>query len=226
MPNRDFLEHLAKRVLLFDGATGTSLQTQNLTVDDFGGPDLEGCNEYLCISKPDAVREVHRGFLEAGADIIETNSFGSASIVLAEYDIADKAYELSKLASQIARECADEYSTDERPRFVAGSVGPTTKLPSLGHISFDDMAASYREHIAGLIEGGADLLCIETSQDPLQMKAALYATMDYFESTGRRIPVIASVTIEMMGTMLMGTEISAALTILEPYDIITLIGMN
>jgi 5-methyltetrahydrofolate--homocysteine methyltransferase len=226
MPNRDFLAHLARRVLLFDGATGTSLQTQNLTADDFGGPELEGCNEYLCISKPDAVRQVHYGFLEAGADIIETNSFGSTSIVLAEYDIAEKAYELSRLSAEIARECADAFSTEERPRFVAGSVGPTTKLPSLGHIAFDDMMLSYREHIAGLIEGGADLLCIETCQDPLQMKCALYAAMDYFETSGRRVPVIASVTIETMGTMLMGTEIAAALTILEPYDIIDVIGMN
>ncbi|HVK40194.1 MAG TPA: homocysteine S-methyltransferase family protein [Candidatus Kapabacteria bacterium] len=226
MPDRDFRKHLESRVLLFDGATGTSLQTQYLTPEDFGGPDLEGCNEYLCVSKPDAVRAVHRGFLEAGADIIETNSFGSTSIVLAEYDMAERAYELSRLSAEIARACADEYSTDERPRFVAGSVGPTTKLPSLGHISFDDMAASYREHIAGLIEGGADLLCIETAQDPLQMKAALYAAMDYFEETGHRVPVIASVTIETMGTMLMGTEIAAALTILEPYDIIDVIGMN
>jgi 5-methyltetrahydrofolate--homocysteine methyltransferase len=226
MTDNLFLQHLAQRVLLFDGATGTSLQTQHLTADDFGGAHLEGCNEYLCISNPEAVRKVHYGFLDAGADIIETNSFGSTSIVLAEYDIAEKAYELSRLSAEIARSCADEYSTPERPRFVAGSIGPTTKLPSLGHIDFDTMAASFREQIAGLVDGGSDLLCIETCQDPLQIKAALYGAMEYFDQGGRRVPVIVSVTIETMGTMLMGTEIAAAVTTLEPYDIISAIGMN
>lgn len=226
MTDNLFLQHLAQRVLLFDGATGTSLQTQHLTADDFGGAHLEGCNEYLCISNPEAVRKVHYGFLDAGADIIETNSFGSTSIVLAEYDIAEKAYELSRLSAEIARSCADEYSTPERPRFVAGSIGPTTKLPSLGHIDFDTLAASFREQIAGLVDGGADLLCIETCQDPLQIKAALYGAMEYFDQGGRRVPVIVSVTIETMGTMLMGTEIAAAVTTLEPYDIISAIGMN
>jgi 5-methyltetrahydrofolate--homocysteine methyltransferase len=226
MSDNLFLQLLNDRVLLFDGATGTSLQNQHLSAEDFGGAELEGCNEYLCISKPDAVRKVHYDFLEAGADIIETNSFGSTSIVLAEYDIADRAYELSRLSAEIARACADEYATPDRPRFVAGSIGPTTKLPSLGHIDFDTMAASFKEQIAGLIEGGADLLCIETCQDLLQTKSALYAAMEYFEETGRRVPVIASVTIETMGTMLMGTEIAAALAALEPYDIISVLGMN
>lgn len=226
MTTEQFLQLLNERVLLFDGATGTSLQTQYLTPEDFGGHNLEGCNEYLCISNPEAVRKVHDGFLEAGADIIETNSFGSASIVLAEYGIADRAYELSCLSAQIARTCADQYSTPERPRFVAGSVGPTTKLPSLGQIDFDTMAASFQEQIAGLIDGGADLLCIETCQDPLQTKCALYGAMNYFQESGRQVPIIASVTIESTGTMLMGTEIAAALAILEPYEIITVIGMN
>ena len=221
-----FLRHLDQRVLLFDGATGTSLQQQNLTADDFGGAELEGCNEYLCISNPEAVRKVHYDFLEAGADIIETNSFGSTSIVLAEYDIADKAYELSRLSAEIARACADQYSTPERPRFVAGSIGPTTKLVSLGQIDFDVMAKSFEEQIAGLVEGGADLLCIETCQDTLQIKAALYGAMEYFERTGRRVPIIVSVTIETTGTMLMGTEIAAAVTALEPYGIVDVIGMN
>lgn len=221
-----FLQRLNERVLLFDGATGTSLQNQNLTAEDFGGADLEGCNEYLCISSPDAVRTVHQGFLEAGADIIETNSFGSTSIVLAEYGLSHLAYELSRLSAEIAASCAREHSTDEWPRFVAGSIGPTTKLPSLGHISFDDMEASYYDHICGLIDGGSDLLCIETCQDPLQTKCALAAVMRAFEEKGVRLPVIVSVTIETMGTMLMGTEISAALTTFEPYDVISVIGMN
>jgi len=226
MTNNLLLDRLNERVLLFDGATGTALQTQNLTADDFGGPELEGCNEMLCITNPDAVRAVHRGYLEAGADIIETNSFGSSSIVLAEYDLADRAYELSRRSAELARECADEVSTPEWPRFVAGSVGPTTKLPSLGHIEFDEMAESYREQIAGLVDGGADLLCIETCQDTLQIKCALAGAIDYFESGGRRVPIVVSVTVETIGTMLMGTEIAAALTTLEPYDEISMIGMN
>lgn len=226
MEQSNFLEIIKQRVLLFDGATGTSLQNQDLNAEDFGGPELEGCNEYLCISNPDAVRQVHYDFLKAGADIIETNSFGSSSIVLAEYDIADKAYELSRLSAEIARACADEYSTPERPRFVAGSVGPTTKLVSLGQIDFDEMTRSFNEQIAGLIDGGCDLLCIETCQDPLQFKSALCGAIDYFENGGRRVPIIVSVTIEMTGTMLMGTEIAAALTTLEPYDIVSMIGMN
>lgn len=226
MIDNPFLKRLAERVLLFDGATGTSLQDQHLSADDFGGADLEGCNEYLCISKPEAVRRVHREFLEAGADVIETNSFGSASIVLTEYDIAEKAYELSRLSSEIARACADEFSTPEWPRFVAGSIGPTTKLPSLEQITFDTMAESFREQIAGLVDGGCDLLCIETCQDPLQAKAALYGAMEYFDNGGRRVPVVVSITIETTGTMLMGTEVSAALTILEPYNIVDVIGMN
>lgn len=231
MDDLELLRRINDRVLLFDGATGTSLQNQHLTADDFGGPELEGCNEYLCVSKPDAVRKVHYDFLAAGADIIETNSFGSASIVLAEYGLADRAYELSRLSAEIARACADEYSTPEWPRFVAGSVGPTTKLVSLGQIEFDDMRESFRVQIAGLVDGGADLLCIETCQDPLQTKAALCGALDYFENggpggPGRRVPIIASVTIELTGTMLMGTEIAAALTLLEPYDIVTMIGMN
>ena len=221
-----FLERLTNNVLLFDGATGTSLQMMDLEAEDFGGAALEGCNEYLCISKPDAVRQVHDEFLAAGADIIETNSFGATSIVLAEYDIAEKAYELSRLSAEIARERADAHATDEHPRYVAGSVGPTTKLPSLGHISFDEMEESFYDHMKGLLDGGADLLCIETCQDPLQAKCALSAAARLFEERGERTPVIVSVTIETMGTMLMGTEIAAALTTFEPYDIISVIGMN
>lgn len=230
-----FRQALASRVLLFDGATGTNLQSQNLTAEDFGGKHLEGCNEYLCISKPSAVEKVHHDFLAAGADIIETNSFGSSSVVLAEYDIAHLSYELSLLSAQIARRCADAYSTPERPRFVAGSVGPGTKLPSLLHITFDELVSSYEVTMRGLIDGGADVLCIETCQDMLQVKAALTAAEKAVnawraESAPDRregdIAVIVSVTIETTGTMLMGTEIAAALTTLEPYDIVSVVGMN
>jgi 5-methyltetrahydrofolate--homocysteine methyltransferase len=224
--NSRFIQELERRILVFDGATGTNLQTQNLTAEDFGGPDFEGCNEYLVITKPSAVEAVHRGFLEAGADIIETDTFGATSIVLAEYGIAHLARELNLRAAGIARRLADEYSTTAKPRFVAGSIGPTTKLPSLGHIGFDEMRDSYREQIEGLIDGDVDVLCIETCQDPLQFKAALAAARGVFDTRGERLPVIVSVTIEAMGTMLMGTDVSAAVTTVEPYDIVTVFGIN
>lgn len=230
-----FLQALNSRVLLFDGATGTNLQNQHLTAEDFGGKHLEGCNEYLCISKPDAVRKVHYDFLNAGADIIETNSFGSTSIVLAEYNIAELSHELSLLSAQIARQCADEYSTPEKPRFVAGSIGPGTKLLSLGHIAFDEAEESFYIQAKGLIEGGADVLCIETCQDILQVKAAISgaerAVKEWRESStpdwrNHIVPFIVSVTIETTGTMLMGTEIAAALTSIEPYSSVYVVGMN
>ena len=222
----NFLEILKNRIIVFDGATGTNLQTYNLTADDFGGKEFEGCNEYLCISKPEAVRKLHYSFLEVGADIIETNSFGSTSIVLNEYKIGHLDYELSKKAAGIAKACANEYSAQDKPRFVAGSVGPTTKLPSLLHIDFDSMKESFYRQMLGLYDGGVDLFSIETCQDILQIKCALAAAMELFEEKKKKLPVIVSVTVETMGTMLMGTEISAALTSLEPYDIIDIVGMN
>ncbi len=220
-----FLQRLREKIIVFDGATGTHLQGQHLTADDFGGEHLNGCNEYLVVSKPSAVENVHRDYLEAGCDVIETNSFGSSSIVLAEYGLADRAYELSFKAAQIARRVAAEYSTAAHPRFVAGSIGPTTKLPSLGHITFKDMAASYKVQAQGLVEGGADLLCVETCQDVLQAKAALYAIFSYCEEVRKRMPIVVSVTVESTGTMLLGTEIGAALVTLEPFDV-DVIGMN
>jgi 5-methyltetrahydrofolate--homocysteine methyltransferase len=222
---KQFLDMVKEKVIVFDGATGTHLQGQNLTPDDFGGEHLNGCNEYLVLSKPSAVENVHRDYLEAGCDVIETDSFGSTSIVLAEYGLADRAHELNFVAAQIARRVADEFSTPARPRFVAGSMGPTTKLPSLGYVSFMDMARAYREQAKGLVEGGVDLLCLETCQDILQVKAGLYGIYAYFEEARRKVPVIASVTVETMGTLLLGTEISAALVSLEPYDV-DIIGMN
>ncbi|MEO6939118.1 MAG: homocysteine S-methyltransferase family protein [Candidatus Kapaibacterium sp.] len=221
-----FLSFLNERVLVFDGATGTNLQTQDLTPDDFGGEHFAGCNEYLIRTKPSAVEKVHTDFLEAGADVIETDTFGTSSIVLAEYGLESIAYELSKEGAAIAKKLAMQYSTKAKPRFVAGSIGPTTKLPSLLHISFDAMRDSYYEQMNGLLDGGADLFIIETCQDLLQIKAALAAAQDLFRDKRVQLPVITSVTIETMGTMLMGTEIGAALTTLEPYDLITSIGMN
>jgi 5-methyltetrahydrofolate--homocysteine methyltransferase len=223
--SKSFLEALREKVIVFDGATGTHFQGQGLTADDFGGEQLNGCNEILVASKPSAVELVHRDYLAAGCDVVETNSFGSASIVLAEYGIAGRAYELSRRSAEIAVSAAREFSTPAHPRFVAGSMGPTTKLPSLGHIRFADMAASYRIQAEGLLDGGVDLLCVETCQDMLQAKAALYGIADAFAEKRRRVPVIASVTVETTGTLLLGTEVSAALTTLEPFDI-DVIGMN
>lgn len=223
-----FLEHLhspQRPVIVFDGAMGTNLQVQNLTAADFGGAEYEGCNEYLVISKPEAVEKVHRGFLEAGADVIETDTFGGTSLVLAEYDLADRAYELNRTAAELAKGVVGEYSTPDKPRFVAGSMGPGTKLPTLGHIDFDTLRDAYTEQARGLIDGGVDLLIVETCQDVLQIKAALNGIQAVFEETGQRLPLMVSVTVEQQGTMLVGTEIAAALAILEPYSI-DILGLN
>jgi len=223
--NRSFLDILNEKVIVFDGAMGTSIQAQNLSADDFGGEQYNGCNEYLLLSRPSAVAKVHDDFLSVGCDVVETDSFGSTRIVLAEYGLAEKAYELNREAAKLAKKLAQDYSTPDHPRFVAGSMGPTTKLPSLGHITFADMRDAYHVQARGLVEGGADLLCLETCQDVLQAKAALAGIFSYFADANKKIPVIVSITIEMTGTMLLGTEIAAALTSLESYDI-DLIGMN
>src|SRR5271166_2456360 len=159
---------------------GTNLQKHNLTPEDFQGK--EGCNELLVLSRPDVIRAIHASFLEAGCDVIETDSFGSSSIVLAEYDLQNRTRELNIAAARLARTVADEYSTPDKPRFVAGSIGPTTKLPSLGHIGYDAMAAAYREQAEALIEGGVDVLLVETCQDLLQIKIALAACQDAIRS--------------------------------------------
>lgn len=223
---KTFLEQLNEKVLIFDGATGTNLQRQNLTPDHFGGEAYYGCNEYLVTTYPSAVEKVHTDFLQAGADIIETDTFGGTSIVLAEYNLQHLAYTLNVKAAAIAKQKALEFSTMAHPRFVAGSVGPTTKLPSLGHITVEEMYRSFYEQMAGLMDGGVDLFCIETCQDMLQAKTALCAAQDIFRDRRKTIPVIVSVTVETTGTMLLGTEIAAALAILEPFDFITAIGMN
>ncbi len=222
---KSFRDILKEKIVVLDGAMGTHLQGQQLTPDDFGGEHLNGCNEHLVVSRPSAVERVHSDYLDAGCDVIETNSFGGTSIVLAEYGLADRSYQLNYEAARIARRVASSFSTPSHPRFVAGSMGPTTKLPSLGHIVFRQMADAYKIQAAGLVDGGADLLCIETCQDILQAKAALCGVFEHFEETRRRVPVVVSVTVESMGTMLLGTEISAALVTLEPFDI-DVMGMN
>ncbi len=221
----DRLKSPERPVLVFDGAMGTSLQMQELTAEDFGGAEYEGCNEYLVETKPESVDKVHRSFLAAGADVIETDTFGGTSLVLAEYDLSDRAYELNKKAAMLARKAADDYSTPEKPRFVAGSIGPGTKLPTLGHVDFDTLKNAYLEQVEGLYDGGVDLILIETCQDVLQIKAALIAVEEIFKKKQDRLPLMVSVTVEAFGTMLVGSEISAALTILEPYPI-DIMGLN
>ncbi|MFM1811167.1 MAG: Methionine synthase [Cyanobacteriota bacterium] len=223
-----FLERLhdpQRPVLVFDGATGTSLQQMDLTADDFGGPALEGCNENLVFTRPDAVQAVHRQFLEVGADVIETDTFGATSLVLAEYDIAEQAFALNQRAAELARAMADAYSTPDQPRFVAGSMGPTTKLPTLGHVDFDTMKASFAEQAEGLLAGDVDLFIVETCQDVLQIKAALQGIEAAFARTGQRRPLMVSVTMETTGTMLVGSDIAAVVAILEPFNI-DVLGLN
>ncbi|HUZ39816.1 MAG TPA: methionine synthase [Acidimicrobiales bacterium] len=220
-----YLNALGEGVLIYDGATGTNFQLQDLHADDFGGAALEGCNEFLVISKPDAVETLHRSFLEVGADVIETNSFGAFSVVLAEYGIAERSFELAKLSAEIARRVADSYASPGSPRFVAGSMGPGTKFPSLGQITYDDLSASYEEMALGLLEGGVDLLLVETVYDLLSGKAAIAACHRAMVRHGRIVPIQAQVTIELTGRMLPGTEIGAALTALSPLGV-DVLGLN
>lgn len=221
----DFLKLLQDKVIVFDGAMGTYLQSLDLSIDEWGGPAFENCSENLLYTRPDAIEKVHQAFLDVGCDVIETNSFGGSEVVLVEFGIADKTYDVNLRAAQLAKRIAGDYSTYDKPRFVAGSIGPGTKLPTLGHITYPLLKDAYREQVRGLIDGGSDLLLVETCQDLLQTKAALAAIFEHFEKHKIRIPVIAQVTIEVFGTMLNGTEIGAALTALEPFPI-DVIGMN
>ena len=222
---RDYLNRDEKPIIIFDGGTGTSFQNLNLSSHHFGGVDLEGCNENLVLSSPKIVEQVHNSFLEAGCHVIETNTFGASSIVLDEYNISNKAYEINKKAAQIAKKSTKLFSSISKPRFVAGSIGPTTKLPTLGHIDFNKLKESYKEQVHGLIDGGIDLLLIETCQDVLQIKSALYASQEVIKNKNIDLPIMISITMETTGTMLVGSDIASALTILEPYNI-DILGLN
>jgi 5-methyltetrahydrofolate--homocysteine methyltransferase len=220
-----FLDLLKEKIIVFDGAMGSNLQGQDLTIEDWGGPNFENCSENLLYTKPEAIEKVHLGFLEIGSDVIETNSFGGGEVVLAEFGIAEKAYDVNKRAAALAKKLANDFSTKEKPRFVAGSIGPGTKLPTLGHITYRDLKRSYDQQVRGLYDGGVDMFIVETCQDLLQTKAALASVFDFLAEKRIKLPVIAQVTIEIFGTMLNGTEIGAALTALEPFPI-DVIGMN
>ncbi|MFD5559926.1 methionine synthase [Kitasatospora griseola] len=217
-------EALATRVVVADGAMGTMLQAQEPTLEDF--QQLEGCNEVLNATRPDIVRSVHDAYFAVGVDCVETNTFGANFSALGEYDISDRIGELSEAGARIAREAADEYTAkDGRVRWVLGSIGPGTKLPTLGHIAFETVREGFRQNAAGLIAGGADALLIETSQDLLQTKASVLGCKDALAEAGLDLPVLAQVTVETTGTMLLGSEIGAALTALEPLGV-DFIGMN
>jgi 5-methyltetrahydrofolate--homocysteine methyltransferase len=217
------LTTLAERVMVADGAMGTMLQRADLSIDDFAG--LEGCNEILNVTRPDVVLAVHRAYLEAGADAVETNTFGANLPNLAEYGIADRITELAYAATTLARQAVEEFSTADWPRFVLGSVGPGTKLPTLGHAPYTDLRDAYLAECTGLLDGGADALIVETCQDLLQAKAAIIGARRAMAATGIEVPLIAQVTVETTGSMLLGSEIGAALTALEPLGI-DLIGLN
>ena len=221
----NFLDLLKEKIVIFDGAMGTYLQSLNLTLDDWGGANFENCSENLLYTRPDAIEQVHTSFLEVGCDVIETNSFGGSEVVLAEFGIVEKTYDINRRAAELAKRVASDFSTAAKPRFVAGSIGPGTKLPTLGHIGYVDLKNAYVEQVRGLMDGGSDLLIVETCQDLLQTKAALAAIFEFFKKNKVRVPVIAQVTIETFGTMLNGTEIAAALTALDPFPI-DVIGMN
>ncbi|MET8896923.1 methionine synthase, partial [Streptomyces albogriseolus] len=217
-------EALATRVVVADGAMGTMLQAQDPTLEDF--QDLEGCNEILNLTRPDIVRSVHSEYFDAGVDCVETNTFGANLTALGEYDIAERVLELSEAGARIARETADEFTgRDGRQRWVLGSMGPGTKLPTLGHVGYGPLRDGFARNAEGLITGGADALLVETTQDLLQTKAAVVGARRAMDALGVRLPLICSLAFETTGTMLLGSEIGAALTALEPLGI-DMIGLN
>src|SRR5215212_4330325 len=225
-----YLRALESRVLVYDGAMGTSIQRFNLTPEDFGGKSLEGCNDHLVITRPDVIQAIHESFLEVGCDVVETCTFQSTPRRLEEWGLGDKVREINVAAARVARAAADKYSTPEKPRFVAASMGPTGMLPSssdpaLGNITFEELARNFHDQAQYLIEGGVDLLLIETSQDILEVKAAVAGIEQLFIEIGRRIPLQAQVTLDVSGRMLLGTDIASAMTTLEALGV-DVIGLN
>ena len=219
-------ELLRERILVLDGAMGTMIQERNLSAADFGGPALEGCNEHLVFSKPEVILDIHRKYLEAGADVIETDTFGGTPIVLAEYQLAEQAYALNRKAAELARSAADEFSTPSKPRFVAGSMGPTTKAITVtGGATFSGLQEAFFEQARGLIDGGVDVLLLETCQDTRNIKAGALAVQRLARELGVQIPLMISATIEPMGTMLAGQDIEALWASLDHLDLLSL-GLN
>ncbi len=225
-----YLDILKQKILIFDGAMGTSVQLLNLTAADFGGLHLEGCNDYLVISRPDAIESIHASFLSVGCDVLETDTFRSNRLTLREYELQDRVLEINRKAAQLARKVADKFATSAKPRFVAGSIGPSGFLPStsdatLGAITYDELAEVFQEQARGLIEGGVDVLLIETSQDILEVKAQMTGIRRCFAEMNVRLPIQAQVTLDTSERMLLGTDITAAMTILESLRA-DVIGLN
>ena len=217
---------LNKRIVILDGATGTAIQGLNLKAEDFGGEEYDGCNEYLCITKPESIAQIHYSYFEAGADIAETNSFGSTPLVLKEYGLEHKAFELNYQAAKIAKDVAISFEKNNIVKFVAGSMGPTTKTLSVtGGVSFDELVESYKIQSEGLIQGGVDFLLIETSQDPLNLKSALIGIDQTFESIGFEVPIAIQATIESMGTTLAGQDIESFYETISHRDLLW-VGIN
>jgi 5-methyltetrahydrofolate--homocysteine methyltransferase len=210
-----FLDAVDQRVIIYDGAMGTGIQQRGLTADDFGGPELEGCNELLVVTRPDIIKELHAEYLAVGVDVIETDTFGGMPITLGEYGQADRAHEINLAAARIAREVASDFSTPDHPRFVAGSIGPGTKFPSLGQIRFAELRDHYQVQAEALIEGGVDVIIIETMFDLLSIKAAMIGSRRAMAVVGTDVPLQVQITMELTGRMLPGTEIAAALTALD-----------
>jgi len=219
-----FLRLLQQRVLVFDGAMGTSVHRYGLPLSDYQG--LENCTEVLVLTRPDVIEEIHASFLAVGCDAIETNTFGANKIVLAEFGLADRVYEINRVAAGLARRVADGFAGPDRPRFVAGSIGPGTRLPSLRQTTWDILADSYAEQARGLLDGGVDVMLIETCQDILQTKAALAGVETAMREKGRRVPIMVQITMETTGTMLIGTDMAAATVALEAYPQVDVIGLN
>lgn len=220
---KEFHDLLQRGVLIYDGAMGTNLQIQGLKPENYGG--REGCSEALNLFCPEAVIKVHRDFLAAGCQVLETNTFGATRITLREYQLEDRVEEINRRAVEMAREAIDSVPTSYHP-LIAGSIGPTSMLPSLGNISFDDMAAAYTDQMRALLNAGVDIFQIETCQDLLQIKAALFAADELFRARGSRCPVVVSVTLEPSGNMLVGSDIGAITAALEPYDFIDMLSIN
>ena len=219
-------EALDERILVLDGAMGTAIQQRHLTAEDFGGHEYEGSNDHLVLTRPDVILDIHRGYLKAGSDIIETNSFNGTAGDLKDFGLADKAYDINHTAAKLARQAADEASTTARPRFVAGSMGPTTKAITVtGGITFNDLKKDFHDQALALIEGGSDLILLETCQDTRNVKAALLGIQQVFEELGRKVPIMVSGTIEPMGTMLAGQPADALVASLAHVDLLS-IGLN
>ncbi|MGH7693582.1 MAG: homocysteine S-methyltransferase family protein, partial [Gemmatimonadaceae bacterium] len=225
-----YLRALRQRVLVYDGAMGTTIQRHALTSDDFGGKDLEGCNDHLVLTRPDVIRGIHESFLAVGCDVVETCTFQSTPRRLAEWGLFDKVRDINFNAARLAREACDKFSTPEQPRFVAGSIGPTGMLPSsadptLSNITFEELSENFYQQARALVEGGVDVLLVETSQDILEVKAAIAGFERLFVELGHRVPVQAQVTLDTSGRMLLGTDVASAMTTIESLGV-DVVGLN